>query len=133
MAQSEILDFVKEKLDQLQDSELETVTFKSIREDLIPKFGSDEVGSCKGEIKSFVSEYIANRATVAATADQEEGNEKSETDEKDESDGSDNDGSDSSDSSDSDDDHPTIAGLPAEWRESFGEICWVKGQKSFPW
>jgi hypothetical protein len=130
MAKSEILDFVREKLDPLPDSALETVTFKSVREELIPKFGIDEVGSCKGDIKLFLAEYFANRAAAAVA----ESNSKSDVEENEESSGSDSEGSDSTDSSsDSDDDHPTIAALPAEWRESFGEVCWVKGQKTFPW
>lgn len=138
MARNEILEFVRERLDPLPDSELESITFNAVREELIPKFGSDEVGSLKSEIKSFLGEYIASRGRAAAAAapGDEEGESKNNDagENVEESEDGDSEESDSTDSSsDSDDDHPTIAALPEEWRESFGEICWVKGQKSFPW
>ena len=140
MARNEILEFVRERLDPLPDSELEAITFKAVQEELIPKFGSDEVRSLKSEIKSFLGEYIASRGRAAAAGDEEGENKISDMGEngtgenEEESEESDSEESDSTDSSsDSDDDHPTIAALPEEWRESFGEICWVKGQKSFPW
>jgi hypothetical protein len=127
MATNEMREFVRGRLEKLSEEELGSITYKSIREDLIPEFGNDEVVKWKDDIKQFLGEYIAHRMEAAekgeGNANKEEG-EDAESDEED---------SESSyDSSDSED-HPTVAALPNEWKDSFGEICWVQGQKSFPW
>lgn len=113
---------VKEQLDLLNETDLQAVTFKSIKEELLSKFSPDEIGKWKGEIKDFLGEYVNTRLNSAHS----EGNDNSDVDEESEDEKS-------SQSSSSDSDDPTVAALPAEWREAFGEVCWVKGQKSFPW
>jgi hypothetical protein len=127
MATNAMREFVRGRLEKLSEEELGSITYKSIREDLIPEFGNDEVVKWKDDIKQFLGEYIANRMEATEKG---EGNANKEEDEDAESDGEDSESS--YDSSDSED-HPTVAALPDEWKESFGEICWVQGQKSFPW
>jgi hypothetical protein len=129
MATNEMREFVRGRLDLLGAEALGSITFKSIREDLIPEFGNDEVMKWKDDIKHFLGEYIAQRMD---NAEKEEDNANKEEEEEDEGAESDEVESESYDSSDSED-HPTVAALPEEWKDSFGEICWVQGQKSFPW
>ena len=157
---SEIISYLDRKLDDLDNNSIEEITYKVIRDELTPIYGNEEISQLKEEIKVYLRDYLINRLNsknkkrksegsdkITNESDKDKGNnhkqeeqqeeegeedEDSNEGEEDDSNGSEEEEEEEEDS-DSSDDIPEIQNLPEEWKKLFGEICWVKGQKSFPW
>lgn len=113
-----IFEAVSKMLAECDPEALAAITFKSIKEKLIPTFG-ESVSLYKDEIKSHLVNAMM-QSTSIATEEVEEEEEETEDD-------------DASETDEESPDDPIFANLPEEWKSQYGSIVWIKFDKKCPW